>query len=142
MSATEVHIGSHWALLGEVAGWTDTSPPNSQHTEDNNILFSVPQRSRGPYWVKSVSLGDPKINVHKGSPIWEYGYWDDYVGRSTSDGIHMCGGLTFHGPDTITASCYLLTTRGYENMPRPLTNRRGASSVGTPFGWWVTGTPV
>ena len=46
---------------------TDTSPPNSQHTEDNNMLFRVPQRSRGPYWVKSVSLGDPKINVHKGS---------------------------------------------------------------------------
>merc|ERR1712179_249180 len=51
----------------------------------------------------------------------------------------MCGGLGFYDPDSITASCYLLTTRGYENMPRLLTNRRAASSVETPFGWWVTG---
>ena len=26
LSATEVHIGSHWALLGEVARWLDTRP--------------------------------------------------------------------------------------------------------------------
>ena len=29
LSATEVHIGSHWALLGEVAGRMDTSQQNS-----------------------------------------------------------------------------------------------------------------
>jgi len=105
--------------------WLDTDP---------KFLLTGPHDFQ-PYGKSEVLRLRDLTTLDCNLPVWEYGYWDDYVGRSTSDGIHMCGGLNFYDPD----SCYLLTTRGYENMPRPLTNRRGASSVETPFGWWVTG---
>ena len=60
-------IGPYWVRLQD--GCTpDSWAHNIQKADRHSIsLYRVPQRSRGPYWVKSVSLGDPKINVHKGS---------------------------------------------------------------------------
>ena len=69
-------------------------------------------------------------------PVFPGGEYLDYVGRSTSDGVLMCGGWTDSGP---TSSCYLLTSSGYQDMPGLINKRSGAASVVTPLGLWVTG---
>merc|ERR1719481_2071954 len=63
-------------------------------------------------------------------------YWG-YVGRSTSDGVLMCGGSTYR--DMRLSSCYLLTRSGYQDMQGLINKRCGAVSVLTPLGLWVTG---
>ena len=65
-------------------------------------------------------------------PVFPGEKYSGYVGRSTSDGVLMCG-----GPHT--SSCYLLTSSGYQDMPGLTNARVGAASVVTPLGLWVTG---
>jgi len=67
--------------------------------------------------------------------VLESGWWG-YVGRSTSDGVLMCGGQTNDG---FSSSCYLLTRSGYQEMPGLMQERSDAASVVTPLGLWVTG---
>jgi len=69
-------------------------------------------------------------------PVFPGGYYYKYVGRSTSEGVLMCGGATERGP---TSSCYILTSRGYQDMPGLITWRYNAASEVTPLGLWVTG---
>jgi len=69
-------------------------------------------------------------------PVFHGGEYHSYVGRSTSDGVLMCGGYTNIG---ITSSCYLLTSSGYQEMPGLINKRTDAASVVTPLGLWVTG---
>jgi len=71
-------------------------------------------------------------------PVFPGERYYGYVGRSSSDGVVMCGGVnSVYGG--INASCYLLTSSGYQAMP-PLTNKRvAAASVVTSLGLWVTG---
>ena len=64
-------------------------------------------------------------------PVFPGGYYNSYVGRSTSDGVLMCGGRTDGG---YTSSCYLLTSSGYQDMPGLINKRIGAASVVTPLG--------
>jgi len=59
-----------------------------------------------------------------------------YVGRYTSEGLHLCGGR-INGKES--SSCYLLTTTGLKDMPGLLNKRDDAASIMTPQGWWVTG---
>ena len=69
-------------------------------------------------------------------PVFPGEKYYGYVGRSTSDGVLMCGGWTNSG---YTSSCYLLTSSGYQEMPGLIHKRFGAASVVTPLGLWVTG---
>jgi len=69
-------------------------------------------------------------------PVFPGGEYYDYAGRSTSNGVLMCGGETNSGP---TSSCYLLTSSGYKTMPGLLNDRSEAASVVSPLGLWVTG---
>jgi len=69
-------------------------------------------------------------------PVFPGGEYYGYVGRSTSDGVLMCGGWTSRHP---TSSCYLLTSSGYKTMAGLLKKRYLAASVVTPLGLWVTG---
>ena len=69
-------------------------------------------------------------------PIFPGGEYWGYVGRYTSDGVLMCGGVT---SSSITSSCYLLTSSGYQEMPGLINKRDSAASVETPLGLWVTG---
>ena len=69
-------------------------------------------------------------------PVFPGGEYYGYVGRSTSDGVLMCGGYTENGT---TSSCHLLTSRGYQEMPGLINKRRRPASVVTPLGLWVTG---
>jgi len=69
-------------------------------------------------------------------PVFPGRKYYGYVGRSTSDGVLMCGGNTRRGK---TSSCYLLTRSGYQEMPGLMSERTEASSVVTPLGFWVTG---
>jgi len=72
-------------------------------------------------------------------PVFPGGIYASYVGRSTSDGVLMCGGVTNNTDNAFTSSCYLLTSSGYKSMPG-LKNKRGfATSVVTSLGLWVTG---
>ena len=64
--------------------------------------------------------------------------YDGYVGRYTSDGVHICGG-EFNGVSN--SSCYMVTKKGYKEMPGMLNKRYFSASVMTPLGWWVTGIP-
>jgi len=69
------------------------------------------------------------------SELFDDGYYG-YVGRYTSDGIHMCGGMI----DNREASfCYLVTTEGLKDMPGLLNKRTFSAAIMTPHGWWVTG---
>ena len=86
---------------------------------------------------KSEVLGLPDLTpLDCNLPSFPGKEYHSYVGRYTSDGVHMCGGQTSAG---FTSSCYLLTSGGYKDMPGLLNKRWGASSVMTPLGWWVTG---
>jgi len=69
-------------------------------------------------------------------PILPGVYFEGYVGRSTSDGVLMCGG---DNNNDITSSCYLLTSSGYQEVPGLIHKRESAASVVTPLGLWVTG---
>ena len=71
-------------------------------------------------------------------PVFPGGQYYAYVGRSTSDGVLMCGGWASNGD---TSSCYLLTSSGYQDMPGLINERDDAASVVTPLGLWVTGKP-
>ena len=62
-----------------------------------------------------------------------------YVGRYTSEGLHLCGGR-INGKES--SSCYLLTSTGLKDMPGLLNKRDDAASIMTPQGWWVTGIPT
>jgi len=72
-------------------------------------------------------------------PVFPSGRYYGYVGRSTSDGVLMCGGYTYNTDNDITSSCYLLTSSGYQDMPGLIHKRKYAASVVTPLGLWVTG---
>jgi len=73
-------------------------------------------------------------------PVFPGGDWGAYIGRSTSDGVLMCGGYVSIGEKgDFTSSCYLLTSSGYQDMPGLINKRAGAASVVTPLGLWVTG---
>jgi len=102
---------------------------------DPRVLLIGPPGYR-PYGKSEVLRLPDLTYLDCDLPVFPGGYYKDYVGRPTSDGIHMCGGYTSHH---ITSSCYLLTTRGYKDMPPLLTKRQHASSIETPLGWWVTG---
>jgi len=69
-------------------------------------------------------------------PVYPGGRYHSYVGRASSEGVLMCGGMTTDG---LTSSCYLLTARGYKDIPGLLNKRYSAASIVTPQGWWVTG---
>jgi len=73
-------------------------------------------------------------------PVFPGGDWSGYVGRSTSDGVLMCGGYVrrYEG-GYFMSSCYLLTSSGYQDMPPLINLRGGAASLVTPLGLWVTG---
>jgi len=75
-------------------------------------------------------------------PVFPGGDWGAYIGRSTSDGILMCGGYVRRvkgEKGDFTSSCYLLTSSGYQDMPGLINKRAGAASLVTPLGLWVTG---
>jgi len=73
-------------------------------------------------------------------PVFPGGDWGAYIGRSTSDGVLMCGGYVSIGEKgDFSSSCYLLTSSGYQDMPVLINKRAGAASVVTPLGLWVTG---
>jgi len=119
-----------------------------RHRGSNRIIDSYQEEDRtdskllliGP---SSVSYGQSEVlsltdltPLNCNIPVfpgWEY--WG-YVGRSTSDGVLMCGGRTSSG---YTSSCYLLTSSGYQDMPGLSIRRNSAASVVTPLGLWVTG---
>ena len=71
-------------------------------------------------------------------PVYPGGRYHSYVGRGSSEGVMMCGGMTTDG---LTSSCHLLTVRGYMDIPGLLNKRYSAASIVTPQGWWVTGIP-
>merc|ERR1719193_2356247 len=101
--------------------------------EDNILLVGPDNNSDGKSEV--LSLPDLKpldCNI----PVFPGGEYYGYVGRSTSDGVLMCGGWTSRHP---TSSCYLLTSSGYKTMAGLLKKRYLAASVVTPLGLWVTG---
>ena len=101
--------------------------------EDHKVLLIGPGLgSDGKSEVRSLpDLTPLKCKV----PIFPGEEYYGYVGRATSDGVHMCGG------SKITSSCYLLTNRGYQDIPGLLNKRHHAASILTPQGWWVTGIP-
>jgi len=102
--------------------------------EEHKILFIGPD---GGYNGKSIVLGLPDLTpLDCNIPVFPGGDYYKYVGRSTSDGVLMCGGMTNSGP---TSSCYLLTSSGYKTMPGLKNRRIRAASVVTPSGLWVTG---
>jgi len=77
-------------------------------------------------------------------PVFPKGEINGYVGSYSSAGVHMCGGyanndLTSSSSRGYISSCYLLTSKGYKDMPGMLTKRHDAASALTPQGWWVTG---
>jgi len=65
------------------------------------------------------------------------GGYNGYVGRTTNNGVLMCGGHT--GQSQYTSSCHLLTSSGYQRLPGLNNKRDRAASVVTPLGLWVTG---
>jgi len=71
-------------------------------------------------------------------PVFPDGEYYGYVGRSTSEGVLMCGGF-IQDRREFTTSCYLLTSSGYQDMPGLIYETIGATSLVTPLGLWVTG---
>ena len=106
--------------------------------EGTQVLFIGPGRGSGG---KSQVLSLPDLTpLNCKIPVFPGERYYGYVGRSTKDGVVMCGGVnSVYGG--INSSCYLLTSSGYQDMP-PLTIKRvGAASVVTSLGLWVTGKP-
>jgi len=101
---------------------------------DPKVIFIGPGRRLDG---KSEVLSLPDLTpLDCNIPVFPGGRYYGYVGRSTSDGVLMCGGWTNRG---ITSSCYLLTSSGYQDMPGLINERYYAASVVTPLGLWVTG---
>merc|ERR1719233_1028649 len=101
--------------------------------EDYILLLGPDNNSDGKSEVLSLpDLTPLDCNI----PVFPGGEYYGYVGRSTSDGVLMCGGWTSRHP---TSSCYLLTSSGYKTMAGLLKKRYLAASVVTPLGLWVTG---
>ena len=97
------------------------------------LLFGPGYSSHG----KSEVLSLPDLSpLNCSLPAYPDGRYHSYVGRSTNEGVLMCGGMTNSG---ITSSCYLLTSSGYQEMPGLINKRTYAASVVTPLGLWVTG---
>ena len=86
----------------------------------------------------SLSLQSVVLSLPDCSELFYDGYYG-YVGRYTSEGLHLCGGR-INGKES--SSCYLLTTTGLKDMPGLLNKRDDAASIMTPQGWWVTGIPT
>jgi len=105
------------------------------NTEPKVLLFG-PSTAYN-YYGKSEVLSLPDLTpLDCKIPELPGGNYYSYVGRSTSDGVLICGGKkNYH----ITSSCYLLTRSGYQEMPGLLEKRDRAASVVTPLGLWVTG---
>jgi len=102
--------------------------------EDYILLLGPDNDSDG----KSEVLSLPDLTpLNCNIPVFPGGYYQGYVGRSTSDGVLMCGGETKRYEET--SSCYLLTSSGYKTMAGLLTKRSRAATVVTPLGLWVTG---
>jgi len=106
--------------------------------EDPKVLLIGPSLGSGG---KSEVLSLPDLTpLDCNIPVFPVGYYDNYVGRSTSDGVLMCGGgETKSGIDKLGSTCHLLTSSGYQDMPGLINKRAGAASVVTPLGLWVTG---
>jgi len=103
-------------------------------TEEPKVLLLGPG---GNTDGKSEVLSLPDLRpLDCNIPVFPGGFYAFYVGRSTSDGILMCGGETKNG---WTSSCYLLNSGGYKSMKGLLETRNGASSVETPLGLWISG---
>jgi len=109
----------------------------NEKDEPKVLLFGPGGNSGGKSEVLSLPDLTPldcDIPVFPG----EDGEYYSYMGRSTSDGVLMCGGETKRNRD-VTSSCYLLTSSGYKTMPGLIYRRSNAASVVTPLGLWVTG---
>ena len=104
------------------------------------VLWTGPGRQAAQGESEVLSLPDLKP-LDCDLPVFPDGDYEAYVARYTSDGVHMCGGITadYYAGNGPTTSCYLLTTTKYQDMPPLLNKRMGAASVETPLGWWVTG---
>jgi len=85
---------------------------------------------RSPYVLSLPDLTPLDCNL-----TFRGDYWG-YVGRYTSDGLHLCGGRTEWSWDN---PCYLLTNSGFKEMPGLLHKRFRPGSVMTEKGWWITG---
>jgi len=106
---------------------------NNEKKEQKVLLIGPSSSSYGQSVVLSLADLTPlDCNI----PVFPDEYYHSYVGRSTSDGVLMCGGNTRSG---ITSSCYLLTRSGYKNMTGLLEKRKFTKFVMTPLGLWVTG---
>jgi len=103
-------------------------------TEEPKVLLLGPgEETDGKSEVLSLpDLRPLDCNI----PVFPGGFYAFYVGRSTSDGVLMCGGETKNG---WTSSCYLLNSGGYKCMKGLLKTRNAASSVETPLGLWISG---
>ena len=116
----------------------DLHPQNVSFTDPKVLLIG----SNGYLEGKSEVLSLPDLTpLDCNIPVFPSGLYRGYAGRSTSDGILMCGGETDKFSTNITSSCYLLTSSGYQDMPGIINNRSGATSVVTPLGLWITGKP-
>merc|ERR1719516_387907 len=84
------------------------------YKEEQKVLFIGPSMySDGKSEVLSLpDLTPLDCNI----PVFPGGRYYGYVGRSTSDGVLMCGGITSYNSSysTYTSSCYLLTSSGYK----------------------------
>jgi len=107
---------------------------NAETEDEKEVLFIGPGKES---YGKSEVLSLPDLTpLDLNLPVFQDGENYGYVGRYTGDGLHMCGGVIYLYS---TSSCYLLSARGYEDMPRMLNQRGSAASIETPLGWWVTG---
>jgi len=108
---------------------------NQNQPKDSEVLLIGPGLgSDGKSEVRSLpDLSPLDCNL----PVFPDGSYWGYVGRYTSGGVQMCGGQT--SKEYVTSSCYLLTSSGYKPMQGLLNPRKGAASIETPLGWWVTG---
>ena len=103
---------------------------------DSKLLLIGPGNKAGG---RSEVLRQPDLTTLDCKlPVFPDKEYNSYVGRPTSDGVHLCGGETSAG---FISSCYLLTASGYQDMPALLTKRWDAAAVMTSQGWWVTGIP-
>jgi len=114
----------------------DSYQEEERAVEGTQVLFIGPGRGSGGM---SQVLSLPDLTpLDCNIPVFPGGRYYGYVGRSTSDGVLMCGGInSVYGGSN--SSCYLLTSSGYQDMPALSKKRVGAASVVTSLGLWVTG---
>jgi len=102
--------------------------------EEPQVLVLGPGKHNGG---KSEVLSLPDLEpVDCNIPVFPGGAYWGYVGRSTSDGVLMCGGRT--ETDQIS-SCHLLTSSGYQDRLGLINYRYLSASMVTPLGLWITG---